>query len=206
MAYWQKTMYHIHIRCIQSVLAPWYAVDGHMGAPLYCYTCGGRGKILKNWGMGEPKWCWGVMVELQEASDCMPHPYWMYTMCFSTLICCGWAYGYTIALIPVQVGVNFGKLGGGGGQMTLGCHGWGCKPPLNASHIHIVSILSVWAPSYAVDGHHMGDRCTLTLWYMCRWWTKFWKLGGGEVHMTLGCYVLGHKLLLNTHPTSILYL
>jgi hypothetical protein len=58
-----QTMYHIHIGCIQSVLAPWYAVDGHMGAPLYCYTCGGRGQILKNWGMGEPEWCCGVMVK-----------------------------------------------------------------------------------------------------------------------------------------------
>jgi hypothetical protein len=62
-------------------------------------------------------------LRLQEASDCIPHPYWMYTMCFSTLICCGWAYGCTLTLIPVQVGVNFEKLGGGGAQMTLGCHG-----------------------------------------------------------------------------------
>ncbi len=62
-----QAMYHIHIRCIQSVLAPWYAVDGHMGAPLYCYTCGVRGKILKNWGMGEPKWCWGIVVEAARA-------------------------------------------------------------------------------------------------------------------------------------------
>jgi hypothetical protein len=38
-------------------------------------------------------------------------------------ICCGWAYGCTLTLIPVQVGVNFGKLGGVGAQMTLGCYG-----------------------------------------------------------------------------------
>jgi hypothetical protein len=62
-------------------------------------------------------------LRLQEASDSIPHPYWMYTMCFHTLICCGWAYGCTLTLILVQVGVNFGKLGGGGAQMTLGCHG-----------------------------------------------------------------------------------
>ena len=181
-------MYHIHIRCIQTVLAPWYAVDGYMGAPLYCYTCGVRGQILKNWDMGKPEWCWGVMVEAARGFRLYHIHIGCKTKCFSTLICCGWAYGCTLTLILVQVGVNFGKLGGGGAQMTLGCHGWGYKPPLNASHIHIESIESVWAPSYAVDGHHMGDGCTPTLLYMCRWWTNFGKLGGGGVQMTLGCY------------------
>ena len=38
-------------------------------------------------------------LRLQEASDCIPHPYWMYTMCFSTLICCGWAFGCTLTLL-----------------------------------------------------------------------------------------------------------
>jgi hypothetical protein len=28
--------------------------------------------------------------------DCIPHSYWLYTKCFSTLRCCGWAYGYTL--------------------------------------------------------------------------------------------------------------
>ncbi len=51
-------------------------------------------------------------LRLQTPIDCIPHPYWMYTKCFSfsTLRCCGcgWAYGYTlIAVIRVQVGMNF---------------------------------------------------------------------------------------------------
>ena len=44
---------------------------------------------------------------LQTPIECIPHPYWMYTKCFSTLRCCGWAYGYTliaIAVLHVQVG------------------------------------------------------------------------------------------------------
>jgi hypothetical protein len=32
-----------HVICIHSVLAPWDAVDGHMGAPLYWYTSWGEG-------------------------------------------------------------------------------------------------------------------------------------------------------------------
>ncbi len=59
-----QTASHIHIICIQSVLAPWYAVDGHMGAPLHCYTCVGGREFFENWGMGEAKeWCCGNMVE-----------------------------------------------------------------------------------------------------------------------------------------------
>ena len=35
----------------------------------------------------------------------------MYGKFLSIFICCGWAYGYTVTLTPVQVGSNFGKLG-----------------------------------------------------------------------------------------------
>ncbi len=38
----------------------------------------------------------GVVVSwlrLQTASYDIPHPYHMYTKCFSNLICCGWTYG-----------------------------------------------------------------------------------------------------------------
>ncbi len=31
------TASQIHIGCIKSVLAPSYALDGHMGAPLHCH-------------------------------------------------------------------------------------------------------------------------------------------------------------------------
>ena len=43
----------------------------------------------------------------KQAPDCIPHPYWMYAKCFSTLRCCGLAYGCVlIAVLHVQVGVN----------------------------------------------------------------------------------------------------
>ena len=34
-----------------------------MGAPLHCYTCVGGGEFLERLGVGESKWCCGVMVE-----------------------------------------------------------------------------------------------------------------------------------------------
>ena len=54
------------------------------------------GEFLENWGRSEPEWCCNVMVE---AMDCIPHPYHMYAECFSTLICCEWAYGSTLTLL-----------------------------------------------------------------------------------------------------------
>ena len=58
---------------------------------------------------------YGVVVpwlRLRTPIECIPHLYWMYTQYFSTLRCCGWAYGYThIAAIRVQVGVNFRENG-----------------------------------------------------------------------------------------------
>jgi hypothetical protein len=51
-------------------------------------------------------------LRLQQASDWIPHPYWMYTKCFGTLICWVWAYGATLTVIPpLQVGGGFGVLG-----------------------------------------------------------------------------------------------
>ena len=40
--------------------------------------------------------CW---LALQTPVDCIPHPYHIYTKWFSTLICCGLAYGSTLMLI-----------------------------------------------------------------------------------------------------------
>jgi hypothetical protein len=45
------------------------------------------GKVVRSW------------LRLQSPVDCIPHPYNTYSKCFSTLICCGWAYGCTLMLI-----------------------------------------------------------------------------------------------------------
>ena len=58
---------------------------------------------------------------------------------FSTLRCCGWAYYRCINSCITCAGGEggLGKMGYGQASMMLGCHDWGFKPPLIASHIHI---------------------------------------------------------------------
>jgi hypothetical protein len=84
------TASHIHSGCIQSVLAPWDAVDGHMGASIVVLHVQ-VGVIF--WKNGEWMSLYDVVVSwlrLQTPIDCIPHPYWMYTTCMNTLRCCGW--------------------------------------------------------------------------------------------------------------------
>ncbi len=148
-----------------------------MGAPLHCNTCASGGDFFESWGMGESEWCCGVMVEA--TNSFIRHPTsipYVYKV-FSTLICCGWTYGYTLTLLYMcRWGWIFGKLGCGQGRMVLWCHGWGYKQLQTASHIHIIciQIQSVLAPWYAVDGH-MGAPLHC---YTC--------VGGGESFKSWG--------------------
>ena len=77
-----------------------------MGAPLSrTNTCAGGGGGVRENGVWPS--LYDVVVSwlrLKTPIDCIPHPYWMNTKCFSTLRCCGWAY-------HVQVGVNFRENG-----------------------------------------------------------------------------------------------
>ena len=127
---------HIHIIYIGYVLAPWYAVDGHVDAPLHWYASEGW-----RWG-----WIFGKLrvwlsvsvvvkswLRLQIPIDCTPHPYYIYTMCLSILICCGWTCGCTLTLIRLW------RWKGGGGFLgnwendwvwvMSQSHGWGFKAP-----------------------------------------------------------------------------
>ncbi len=116
------------------------------------YRCR-RGWII--WKVGVWVRANGIVVSwlrLQTASDCIPHPYHMYTKCFCTLICCGWTYRCTLTLLyPCKWGWIFAKLVFGRGRILLWCHCWGYKQIQKASHIHIIFIQSVLAPWYAVD-------------------------------------------------------
>ena len=52
------------------------------------------------------------LLRLQQASDWISHPYWMYTKCFGILICCVWAYEGTLTVIRLcRSRVDFGVLG-----------------------------------------------------------------------------------------------
>jgi hypothetical protein len=58
--------------CIKFV-APWNAVDGHMGATfLLSYACAGGGGFVYNWGMAEPESCCNAMVEAPNSRKLHP--------------------------------------------------------------------------------------------------------------------------------------
>jgi len=74
---------------------------------------------LCRWGVGF--FFWGVdlslsdvvmsWLRLQQASDCIPHPYWMYTQCFGSLRWCEWAYESSLTLLGLcRWGAYFGFL------------------------------------------------------------------------------------------------
>ena len=48
---------------------------------------------------------------LQTPIDCIPHPYWMYTKCFSTLRGCGWAWVHHYSHITCAGGGDFRENG-----------------------------------------------------------------------------------------------
>ena len=107
-------------------------------------------------------WCDVVMslLRLQQASDWIPHPYWMYTKCFGTLICCVWAYGATLTVMSLcRSGVDFGVLGG-------------TPEPKTKSDVNV--IVSKWRPQQASDWiphpYWMYTKCFGTLiCCLCIW-------------------------------------
>ena len=113
-------------------------------------------------------------LRLQTPKDCIPQPWhiYLYAQCFSSLRCCGWAYGCTLTLLCLYGwGGIVRKMGYGRACMMLWCHGWGCKhPPASHIHIGIGGIQSVWAPWDAVDEHRVGAPLC---WYLWRWEVGF---------------------------------
>jgi hypothetical protein len=89
-------------------------------------------------------------LRLQTPVDCIPHPNHMYTKYFSTLICCGWAYGCTLTpLCLCRSEVDFRKIGVG----------------LSPSDV-VMSWLRLQTPvDYNPHPYHMYTQCFSTL--MC---------------------------------------
>jgi len=75
-----------------------------MGIWVHSYshnTCAGGGEFeaFKENGVWPSLYDFVVSwLRLKTPIDCIPHPYWMYAKCFSTLRCCGWAYGCILML------------------------------------------------------------------------------------------------------------
>jgi len=109
--------------------------------------------------------------------DCIPHPCNMYTQCFSTLICHGWAYGCTRTLLHLcRSGVGFRKIGVGQSLsdvvmswLRLQTH-LECIPHPNHMYTKCFSTLIRCGWAYG---------CTLTLLRLCMAGLEFRKIGVG---------------------------
>ena len=135
-------------------------------------------------------------LRLQTPKDCIPQPWYIYAMCFSSLRCCGWEFGYARLMSYYMCrwgwGWILGEMGNGWACMMLRCHGWGCKPPLTASHIHI----PYWMYTKCLStlrccGWEFGYA--LMPYYMCRWGWIFGNMGNGRDCMMLQCHGWGYK-------------
>jgi hypothetical protein len=114
-------------------------------------------------------------LRLQRPIDCIPHPYHVYTKCFSTLICCGWAYGCNLTLLRMcRFGWILGKLGAWLSPSDA-VRSWlrlqspvDCIPHPYHMNVKCFSTLICCGWAY---------RCTLTLLHLCRWGWILGKLG-----------------------------
>jgi hypothetical protein len=100
--------FYIYTKCFNTLICcEWAWVHHYTVTPVQV-----RGGFLDNWGMAKPEDVAMSWLRLQTPADCIPHPNHMYTKCFSTLICCGWAYGCTLTLLRLcRSGVDFWENG-----------------------------------------------------------------------------------------------
>ncbi len=96
----------MYTHCLSTLRCCGWAYHGYTLMPEYIVQVGVNFRkngvwpslydVLRSW------------LRLQTPIDCIPHLYWMYTKCLSTLRCCGWAYGgCTLTLIPLKVSCGF---------------------------------------------------------------------------------------------------
>ena len=148
--YWPHPRFILDVCKCFSAFICWGC--GHMGAPLTLIPFAGGGQISENWGWLSLSDIVVSKLRLQTPFDCIPHSYWMSAKWFCTFICWGCGHmGAPLHLFLLQEEAKFLKIGDDWAWVTLWCNGWGCKPPLTASHIHIGCPQSVLALSYAED-------------------------------------------------------
>jgi hypothetical protein len=142
-------------------------------------------------------------LRLQSPIDYISHRYHIYTTCFSTLICCGWAHECTLTLLRLcRWGLVFGKLGT-----------W-----LSPSDV-VRSWLRLQNPiDYISHPYHIYNKCfstliccgwahgcTLTLLRLCRWEWIFGKLRTWLSRSDVVRSWLRLQSPADFHPTSISY-
>ena len=127
-----QTDFPIHIRHIKSVCAHWYAVHWHTVATLCSYThptsLGSDFGVLGHlWSQNDVDTSW---LRLTATSNCFPHPYYTYTKCLSTFICCALTTSSSLTqLYPSYLDQILGFWVTCGVKMMSLRQGWGWGPP-----------------------------------------------------------------------------
>ena len=133
-------------------------------------------------------------LRLQTCLECIPHPCHMYTQCFSTLICCGWAYGCTITLLRLctRSGVDFRIIELSPSPSDVVMSWLRLQTHLESiphpNHMYTKSFSTLICCGWAYG-------CTLTLLHLCRLGVEFRKIG---VRRSLSDVVMSW-LRLQTH-------
>ncbi len=102
-----QTASHVHKIHIWGVLVPFQVVDGHMASHSHCchHRCFPRFVRVGS----NPTWCkyvnhsTTIWLRLLKLSNCIPHLSQIFIRCLSTFSGCGWAYGFTLTLLPPQM-------------------------------------------------------------------------------------------------------
>ena len=135
-----QTASRIHISHIQSVWAHWFAIQLHTDttvAALHSYTH----PTGSDFGVHGHLWSQNDVImsrlRLTATSNCFPHPYYTYTKCLSTLICCAWTTSSSLTqLYPSYLAqiLGFWDLWLWLWSQTMSiCHGWGWGPDLKSN-------------------------------------------------------------------------
>ncbi len=104
--------YHMYTKCFSTLICCGWAYVCALTLLCLCRS----GEDFRKIGLGRSSsdvvMSW---LRLQTHLESIPHPFYMYTQCFSTLICCGWAYVCALTLLCLcRSGEDFRKIGVGG--------------------------------------------------------------------------------------------
>jgi hypothetical protein len=103
--------FHMYTKCFSTLICRGWAYGCALTLLRLCRSGVDFGKFELSPSPSDVVMSW---LRLQTCLECIPHPYHMYTKCFSTLVCRGWAYGCTLTLLRLcRLGVEFKKIGVG---------------------------------------------------------------------------------------------
>ena len=102
-------LFHMYTKCFRTLICCGWAYVCALTLLRLCRSGEDFRKIGVGRSLSDVVMSW---LRLQTCLECIPHPCHMYTQCFSTLICCGWAYGSALTLLHLcRSGVDFRKIG-----------------------------------------------------------------------------------------------